>query len=820
MILYVILLALGLPFVSPVANERCTALSSAHTFHGPFVHTALASFPGSGNTWVRSVVETAAGFKTGSVYLDPKLLCAGFEGEGETEDVVLVKTHWPWDASSSDIVMDSVKLCLDSGQSVEDLDVTLRNYPWQVDRAVVLVRQPLDAMRSLFHLQTRGGSHDAEGSVHAWESWRDAQWIRQSVRWATHSAYWRSRPYPCLVVKYEDLVKDPLATFQDILNFVNATAEQSQLQCALNMSGRKVSQREHSWVPEFTVPQLVSMQRILAPQLQEAGYPALAAANLWQAKIPCNISVKSASSALHQAAEVELGADGKLPSELVQRIPGGQPLFAPTASCSVTSPEHGQAPLQCKTIHATLGHSQMRVSTSVEFLGLQVGAVSFGCHESDWDKSTGSKRRIIFVARGECPFVDKVSLALKSEAAGLVLINSDDTIMDFSLGADFVLDIPVVMIAASDGERIQRQYLETRQSSKPVSVEVVVETQGVTDRVMCGNPLDNEISSSCEAHVPPSGHSHEGEKFLGFYQFLGRTSNRVRSLAVALAYAHLLNRTLVLRPDGLLTCHDVFAASDRENAKGDHVKIIGASEYFQAFNSRKETIQVYLRMDGKVIGGPYGYCDEAVVGTVEVRNAETIALLRQLEDPYLNLGAVLHQTIFDEARLARFMTLIPLQPSLRQRAEAWRRSCLPERYLCTHWRRTDFVTDMCAEDDEHCFQSLNYTVARILQVSRRRNLKAVFLATDASFSERQGLLERLQATRPDLHVAMTYNDPALTGTDPQCDGILNRIIDQPLEEQHVCSLATHLLLNTKSSFSKRIYLTTLVNHPGTKINWW
>ena len=42
---------------------------------------ALASFPGSGNTWLRYLLQQATGIITGSVYKDPALLRNGFPGK-------------------------------------------------------------------------------------------------------------------------------------------------------------------------------------------------------------------------------------------------------------------------------------------------------------------------------------------------------------------------------------------------------------------------------------------------------------------------------------------------------------------------------------------------------------------------------------------------------------------------------------------------------------------------------------------------------------------------------------------------------------------
>jgi len=55
---------------------------------------ALASFPGSGNTWTRTLLEQATGVYTGSIYRDGSLVNAGFEGECLiSRNVIAVKTH-------------------------------------------------------------------------------------------------------------------------------------------------------------------------------------------------------------------------------------------------------------------------------------------------------------------------------------------------------------------------------------------------------------------------------------------------------------------------------------------------------------------------------------------------------------------------------------------------------------------------------------------------------------------------------------------------------------------------------------------------------
>ena len=57
---------------------------------------ALASLPGSGNTWVRHLIQLATGFMTGSEFADQELKQSGFPGEGvKDKRVVAVKVHGP-----------------------------------------------------------------------------------------------------------------------------------------------------------------------------------------------------------------------------------------------------------------------------------------------------------------------------------------------------------------------------------------------------------------------------------------------------------------------------------------------------------------------------------------------------------------------------------------------------------------------------------------------------------------------------------------------------------------------------------------------------
>ena len=94
---------------------------------GPLV--ALVSFQGSGNTWVRHILEQATGIYTGSIYCD-SILKIVYSGEYiVSSNVLVVKTHHA----------DTTSLSPDVQQAFGKM-----NY----DKAIVLVRNPFNALLS------------------------------------------------------------------------------------------------------------------------------------------------------------------------------------------------------------------------------------------------------------------------------------------------------------------------------------------------------------------------------------------------------------------------------------------------------------------------------------------------------------------------------------------------------------------------------------------------------------------------------------------------------------------------------------------------
>ena len=107
---------------------------------GPSV--ALVSYPGSGNSWVRQLLEASTGIYTGAVYCDLAYVAAGMIGEFiDTRNVLAVKTH----------------------------STPLTNLLAQYDKAIYIIRNPFNAILAEHSRQLAAGAPKLYGDSHTAE---------------------------------------------------------------------------------------------------------------------------------------------------------------------------------------------------------------------------------------------------------------------------------------------------------------------------------------------------------------------------------------------------------------------------------------------------------------------------------------------------------------------------------------------------------------------------------------------------------------------------------------------------------------------------
>lgn len=149
----------------------------------------MSSYPRSGNTLLRAQLERIMGLVTGSdcditKKLNLALMDMGLAGEGLVDKRVwVVKTHYP-----------------------ERYGKTR----FGSERAILLVRSPLDCMTSLFNMVC-SGSHDL--SIHDddfkkfFKTWNE--FIEQEVTvWRDFHEFWLKAKIPVHIIRYEDICKN------------------------------------------------------------------------------------------------------------------------------------------------------------------------------------------------------------------------------------------------------------------------------------------------------------------------------------------------------------------------------------------------------------------------------------------------------------------------------------------------------------------------------------------------------------------------------------------------------------------------------------
>lgn len=214
----------------------------------------LATYPRSGNHWMRYLVEEATGIATGSTYIDPDpqhLSAAfpwggfscdhGYEGhcrypaEGE---VALIKTHFP-----------AMHLSW------------FEKLPYRF--AIRIIRHPVDCFYSQY-LWERNFSHRTAAT------YIPRKRLKKYIRaWRRFQNYWDSAEN-VLTLRYEDLVQNPLPYLNLVLEKTGYKVEPKDVERAIAKYPPEGKFFKH--LSHYTPDDLLLIQEKLGPLLQKYGY--------------------------------------------------------------------------------------------------------------------------------------------------------------------------------------------------------------------------------------------------------------------------------------------------------------------------------------------------------------------------------------------------------------------------------------------------------------------------------------------------------------------------------------------------------------------
>ncbi|KAM0747236.1 UAA-domain-containing protein [Meredithblackwellia eburnea MCA 4105] len=174
------------------------------------VRTGFVSYPRSGNSYLRSLIERATGYQTSSIYCD-KGLRRTFLGECDHKTTFFVKTHFP--------------------ALPKKMPGNSADYYKRFDQTVHLVRNPLDSVASWWHLdnspRTAEGFQDHENRIDVKQFGPEhrLEMLDLARRWRDHAIYWQQAPILTHTLRYEDLRSTPIPKMMSLLSFLLPSAD-------------------------------------------------------------------------------------------------------------------------------------------------------------------------------------------------------------------------------------------------------------------------------------------------------------------------------------------------------------------------------------------------------------------------------------------------------------------------------------------------------------------------------------------------------------------------------------------------------------------
>jgi hypothetical protein len=218
----------------------------------------LASYPKSGNTWMRAFLHNL--FRDPSQPMNINQLAGSLsQGESSLGWYRLIDTRPVSEWTQEDVsrMRPKVHKLIAQGQQgsifckTHNALVTVRGHPTvnqQVSGgAIYIVRNPLDVVLSFADFQ--GVSVDIAIKIMATPNFETPIGERNTSEilgsWSQHVESWTAKPNPQLhVVRYEDLIASPTKTFGGVTTFLGLKTPRERLERAIKNSSFKVLQNQ------------------------------------------------------------------------------------------------------------------------------------------------------------------------------------------------------------------------------------------------------------------------------------------------------------------------------------------------------------------------------------------------------------------------------------------------------------------------------------------------------------------------------------------------------------------------------------------------
>ncbi|XP_042869946.1 uncharacterized protein LOC122251829 [Penaeus japonicus] len=202
-------------------HRACANYSNSFRPPNSLPTRALASFPSSGNTWIRYLIEGATGIFTGSLYDDSSLIRKGMYGEGiiyNSGMTILQKSH-------GYTTGDAMKLPHEERLNQNHMEELSH-------QGVLIIRNPFKALISHRHLDVGGHTGYAPKAHFVGKGW--AEFVSLKIQlWRDFYVDWlsTSKPENIHIIHYEHLKKNPVEEMRKVIQYLKLPENNDRLDC-------------------------------------------------------------------------------------------------------------------------------------------------------------------------------------------------------------------------------------------------------------------------------------------------------------------------------------------------------------------------------------------------------------------------------------------------------------------------------------------------------------------------------------------------------------------------------------------------------------
>ena len=201
-------------------DSECGSFETRIARPGSLAKRALASYPGSGNTWIRYLIEGASGIYTGSIFYDKSIASAGHHGEMRNHtdgSTILQKTHH---------------------RAIYVPHYSKYSLQWRMDhinmfggRAVVVIRNPFKAILSYWnYISTKSHTASANKTSFSSQKFKDFAFVGIN-RWYEIISDWLKYGTEVYFVFYENLKENPVAEIRTLFDHLGVELDENRLNC-------------------------------------------------------------------------------------------------------------------------------------------------------------------------------------------------------------------------------------------------------------------------------------------------------------------------------------------------------------------------------------------------------------------------------------------------------------------------------------------------------------------------------------------------------------------------------------------------------------